>query len=84
MLEYKQMNSILYSNQKPIAYLLDIDGFKSFLKDKENFTVIKESAIEKKNKIVDFVGCLSHYANPNLIESEKDAWKQAVKDKYVG
>ncbi|MBF0224392.1 MAG: hypothetical protein HQK76_02960 [Desulfobacterales bacterium] len=28
-------------------------------------------------------GCLQKYANPELIEIEKDAWGQEVEDKYV-
>jgi hypothetical protein len=27
-------------------------------------------------------GCLQHYANPDLIQQEQEAWANAVKEKY--
>lgn len=36
----------------------------------------------KKNVGSDFFGALQEYANPNLIDQEKDAWAEAVAEKY--
>ncbi len=83
MTEYKEINKVLYRSGKPIALLLDISEFKLFLKDKENFNIISRPVEEKGKSISDFVGALNHYANPELIEKEKDAWKNAVKEKYA-
>jgi len=46
----------------------------------ENPVVISEKSIPHKSKSIK--GIISRYANPELIHLEKEAWGEAVKEKY--
>lgn len=48
------------------------------------FSYNGNSAQDIKQKNISFAGSLKDYANPSLIETEKDiAWEQAAKDESV-
>lgn len=42
-----------------------------------------EDSIKEKHKVRNVRGALRKYANPQLIESEKTAWIDAVEEKYA-
>lgn len=45
-------------------------------------TVLDDNESDRKAGIKALRGSLAKYANPNLIDKEKDAWEMAVKEKY--
>lgn len=45
-------------------------------------TVLDDNESGRKAGIKSLRGSLAKYANPNLIDKEKDAWEMAVKEKY--
>lgn len=52
--------------------ILDLD-------DQQSESEIKKSHIRKKS----LQGCLTKYAKPELIQTEKDAWLKSIGDKHV-
>lgn len=45
-------------------------------------TVLEENNVDRATGIKALRGCLSQYANPELIKKEKDAWKAAMEEKH--
>ncbi len=37
---------------------------------------------DRKSRIKSLRGCFAKYANPDLVEHEKEAWEMAIKEKY--
>lgn len=58
-------------------------GNYNFAKDQKLFILIQDDN-EKENasEIKALRGSLSKYANPDLIAEEKEAWKNAMREKY--
>jgi len=67
----------------PMEYLHDIhpDVKIIMLYESTSAPMAKQKNPSRKNKSIK--GIISHYANPDLIPLEKDAWGEAVKDKYA-
>lgn len=58
-------------------------GNYNFVKDQKLFILIQDEN-EKENaaEIKTLRGSLSKYAKPDLIPAEKDAWENAMREKY--
>lgn len=50
---------------------------------KSNSSEQDESLSPKEKSLNDVFGCFQNYANPDLVSKEKDAWAEAVKEKYA-
>jgi len=64
-----------------LVYVMDMfEGIKGLLDDNEqNVKQPQQASLEAYS----VMGVFRKYANPNLIPNEKNAWGEAVKEKYV-
>ena len=71
------------------ARLTPIINLPKILRDREVEIIVMPKSDDENERRFDterksMMGCLSQYANPSLIEQEKDAWEQAANEKYLG
>ena len=64
-----------------LVYVMDMfEGIKGLLDDNTQDAKQPQQASLETFSVM---GIFRKYANPNLVQNEKDAWGEAVKDKYV-
>jgi hypothetical protein len=70
------------------ARLASIINLPKTLRDREVEVIVMQKSEDTKEWRINseqksMMGCLSQYANPSLIEQEKDAWERAATEKYL-
>lgn len=60
-----------------------IENFNFNVNQKLAIVIIENTESDKSKTIQSLRGSLSQYANPNLIQHEKEAWEMAVQEKYL-
>lgn len=78
------INSVDISLVDVIKNIVKASSPKATVSVDELYPIETDNAKEKRiAQIKSLCGGLSQYANPTLIEKEKDAWAMAMKEKYA-